>query len=319
MNLRGFLNTDRVGLAVFMAVLLLASAGAAYLALGLGANVNCAAGTCNSTNGNTDTTSPYDSNTVFTGDNDTASIEAAGGTYRGGGGNDTFYIRDPQTASKAVVEVHGEGGDDVILDGSTPDALGNALYGGDGNDFIAEDARGWLFGNDGNDLLAGGRDADCLEGNDDNDVLIGGPGLDVYGCNQVNGDVLGVRALNTATGDPGDDILIIHRGDVDGTAAAGGLSSGGEVIALGAPDSTEQWSCYDNDIVLLFGFNMDLVHILTSNTPAANWGFADGPCVTPGRACLADPVNNATGDAAGPQYRFNALADSHTCTIISVD
>jgi hypothetical protein len=37
--------------------------------------------------------------TVFTGDNDTASIECAGGTYSGGGGNDTFYLHNPQTAS----------------------------------------------------------------------------------------------------------------------------------------------------------------------------------------------------------------------------
>ncbi len=289
MKLRKFLRSDKIGLSVFLAVMLLAAAGAAYLVVAAGANVNCVATACSSTNGQQNTPGG-DSTNVFTGENDTASIEAAGGTYSGGGGNDTFYIRDPQTAGKAVVTVEGEGGDDVILDGSTVD--NNVLSGNDGNDFIANDAAGTLYGDDGNDLLAGGRGDDTLEGGNDNDVLVGGPGNDEF---------------TSAAGD-GDDTVIDHRGDVPTGQVEG------------------QYICQDDDLILLFGFNIDLVHVMGPNTPNQIFGFAAGQVpaecdiATPGtsNACFADPVNNSTGQADGARYHFEAQAGS-TCTIISVD
>ena len=277
------LMRNRLHLAIFIGILALAAAGAAYLAIGAGANVNCIDGTCNSTNGQTDNLSPYDTDTVFTDDNDTASISGAGaGTYSGGGGNDTFYVNLTEVGT-----INGEDGDDVILDSSTVD--GNFLNGGDGNDFIANDASGRLYGGAGNDLLAGGQDNDTLDGGDGNDVIIGGPGDDTF-----------------ATDDADDDIYIIHKGDVDNT-----------------DDSVEEYTCFDGDTILLFGFNMDLVLTLTDATPPRNYGFDPNlgtpPCDNDGEACFADPVNNPRGDPNEPYYFFDASAGNGTCTIIVVD
>jgi Ca2+-binding RTX toxin-like protein len=293
----GKLMRNRLAPAIFFGVLLLAAAGAAYLAIGAGANVNCAYDTtkakvvCNSTNGQTDDSSPYDSSTVFTDDNDTASIEAKGGEYKGGGGNDTFYIRDPQTPAAQAIKVYGEDGDDVILDSST---VTNTLDGGNGNDFIAEDAAGTLVGGAGNDLLAGGDGDDYLDGGDGNDVIIGGPGLDKK---STSVDEIGKD-------EAGDDIFIIHKGDVP------------------SDNKVEKYQCKGNDTILLFGFNLDLVLELTSATANSTYGFTAAPTECPatgtGNACFADPVNNSTGNPAGARYHFNAPSGS-TCTIISVD
>jgi Ca2+-binding RTX toxin-like protein len=249
--------------AVFFLVALAAS-GVAYLAWAAGANVNCIAGTCNSTNGNTDNTTPFDSTpgSVFTGENDTASIECAGGTYRLGGGNDVAYLVNPQAGLASII-VEGEDGDDVIVDGCTSN---NTLNGGNGNDVLIEDAQGTLNGGDGNDLLAGGRDDDILDGGNGNDILVGGPGLDTY----------------TSAANDGDDIVIIHAGDVP------------------AGNNNEQYTCRGNDTILLFGFNQDGVVTLTSG----------------GTRTITDPVNNPTGDASGARYTF---IGTDTCTIIFVD
>jgi hypothetical protein len=215
--------------AVFFLVALAAS-GVAYLAWAAGANVNCIGGTCFSTNGQIDNDGTYDTNSVFTGENDTASIECAGGTYRLGGGNDVAYLVNPQTASLSAVTVQGQSGDDVILSQCTNN--GNSLEGGDGNDFIAGDANDILVGGAGNDLLAGGQGNDSLDGGDGNDILVGGPGNDTF-----------------STSDNGDDIYIIHKGDVN---------SGG----------TESYTCVGNDIILLFGFDRDgVVEVPPTTSP----------------------------------------------------
>jgi Ca2+-binding RTX toxin-like protein len=251
--------------AVFFLVALAAS-GVAYLAWAIGANVNCIAGTCNSTNGQTDSSSPYDTNTVFTGENDTASIECAGGTYQLGGGNDVAYLVNPQTASLSAVTVQGQSGDDVILSQCTNN--GNSLEGGDGNDFIVGDADDILVGGAGNDLLAGGQGDDSLNGGDGNDILVGGPGDDNY----------------TTADNDGNDIVIIHAGDVPAGAE-------------------ETYSCEGDDTILLFGFNSDLVVTLN-----------------PGQSrTINDPVNNPTGSPTGARYTFtadNTGAATGTCTII---
>ncbi len=283
----------------------LAVSGVAYLVWAVGANVNCIAGTCSSTNGNQDTTSPYDSTTVFTGENDTASIEAVGsGTsctnniFQLGGGTDVAYILDPQTASKEPIQVQGESGDDVILDGSTAN---NCLLGNDGNDFIAEDAVGILVGGNGNDLLAGGRDNDVLgdtdlngtcaanESDPNNDVFTGGPGNDTY-C--------------TADND-GDDIVIIHAGDVPA-------------------NNNEDYTCEGNDTILLFGFNLDLVQTkLPTETTGNFYNLTAAPAGLAGnQVAVGDPVNNPTGSNTGARYTFtanNTGAATGTCNIIAVE
>jgi Ca2+-binding RTX toxin-like protein len=284
--------------AVFFLVALAAS-GVAYLAWAIGANVNCIAGTCFSTNGQTDSSSSYDTSTVFTGENDTASIECTGNVtpsiYELGGGNDVAYLVNPQTATLKTVIIRGQSGDDVILSQCTND--GNSLEGGDGNDFIAGDADDTLVGGAGNDLLAGGQGDDflgdtdgngsCSSGESDpgNDVLVGGPGTDTY-C--------------TADND-GDDIVIIHAGDVP----AG---------------NNETYSCEGDDIILLFGFNLDLVvTVKPTDNEARYYNLTADP--TPGvgnDAVIGDPVNNPTGSSSGAQYTFTAdkTGATGTCTII---
>jgi hypothetical protein len=274
----------------------LAASGVAYLAWAIGANVNCIAGTCFSTTGQSDNTSPYDATTdldpgtpgdqtLFTGENDTASIECAGGTYQLGGGNDVAYLVNPQTASLSAVTVQGEDGDDVIVDGCTSN---NTLNGGNGNDVLIEDAQGTLNGGDGNDLLAGGQDNDTLNGGNGNDILVGGPGTDTY---------------NTADND-GNDIVIIHAGDVP----AG---------------SNENYSCEGDDTILLFGFNLDLVvTVKPTDNVARFFNLTTDP--TPGvgnDAVIGDPVNNPTGSSSGARYTFTAdnTGATGTCTIIVVE
>jgi Ca2+-binding RTX toxin-like protein len=152
----------------------------------------------------------------------------------------------------------------VIVDGCfrSGGSLTNFLNGGNGNDVIIQngadpdstlDDSGRLYGGAGNDLLAGGQGDDvlgdtngngsCAAGESDpgNDVLVGGPGRDTY-C--------------TASGD-GDDIVIIHKGDVPAT-------------------STESYNCFGSDIILLFGFDRD------------------GVVEVPPAATVTDPVTGGT-------------------------
>jgi Ca2+-binding RTX toxin-like protein len=255
--------------AVFFLVALAAS-GVAYLAWAAGANVNCfvpSSGTytCFSTNGNSNT-STFSSTTVFTGENDTASIgcPSATATFSSGGGNDVIYLTNLTDVTPGNSTVNGEDGDDVIVDGCTSN---NTLNGGNGNDVLIEDAQGTLNGDAGNDLLAGGQGNDSLNGGDGNDILVGGPGLDTY----------------TSAANDGDDIVIIHAGDVP------------------AGNNNEQYTCRGNDTILLFGFNQDGVVTLTGG----------------GTRTITDPVNNPTGDTTnGARYTFTG---TDTCTIIFAD
>jgi hypothetical protein len=161
----------------------------------------------------------------------------------------------------------------VIVDGCfrSGGSLTNSLNGGNGNDVIIQngadpdspvDDSGRLSGGAGNDLLAGGQgddffgdtdgDGSCAANESDpgNDVLVGGPGTDTY-CTAAN---------------DGDDIVIIHAGDVP------------------AGNNNEQYTCYGNDTILLFGFNQD--GVLT------------------GTQTITDPVNNPAGSASGARYTF---------------
>ncbi len=270
---------------VLIAFAALAVSGIAFLVWAAGANVNCVGGQCYSTNGRTTDTSiiaDCDPNTggnqpctndanintgVFTGENDTGSIEcrAVSGdtTFNSGGGNDTLYLVNPQDGTTpTAITVSGEDGDDVIIDGCSSN---NTLNGGNGNDVLIEDAVGTLNGNDGNDLLAGGQHNDTLNGGNGNDVLIGGPGDDTY----------------TTAANDGDDIVIIHAGDVP------------------AGDNDETYTCQGNDTILMFGFNRD--GVLT------------------GTQTITDPVNNPAGSSTGARYTFTDPGAGGDCTIIFVE
>ncbi len=217
----------------------LAVAGIAFLVWAAGANVNCVGGVCYSTNGRaTNAGGTNDANVttgVFTGENDTASIECRvvgddGGdnTFSAGGGSDTLYLGPRKDdGTQAAITVEGEDGDDVIVDGCSSN---NTLNGGNGNDVIIEDAQGTLDGGDGNDLLAGGQDNDTLTGGNGNDVLNPGPGDDT---------------INSSSAD-GDDIVIIHAGDTPAGA------------------TSDDYTCYGHDTILKFGYGRDGVVVLTA-------------------------------------------------------
>jgi Ca2+-binding RTX toxin-like protein len=272
----------------------LAVGGVAFLVLAAGANVNCFVSsgtyTCFSTNGNSDSTSPFDSTSVFTGENDTASIgcPSTAAIFSSGGGNDVIYLTNLTGVTPVSSTVNGEDGDDVIVDGCTSN---NTLNGGNGNDVLIEDAVGTLNGGAGNDLLAGGQDNDILGtsgGDTGNDVFVGGPGDDDY---------------NTADND-GNDIVIIHAGDVPAGAE-------------------ETYSCEGDDTILLFGFNLDLVvTVKPTDNVARFYNLTADP--TPGvgnDAVIGDPVNNPTGSSSGARYTFTAnnTGATGTCTIIVAD
>ncbi|HJW12265.1 MAG TPA: hypothetical protein VJ598_10785, partial [Albitalea sp.] len=86
----------------------------------------------------------------------------------------------PTVANTSVIQVFGQGGDDVITlneaNGALPSAL---LFGGAGNDTLAGGSSAdQLFGQSGNDTLLGKGGNDLLFGGDGNDVLTGGDGSD---------------------------------------------------------------------------------------------------------------------------------------------
>ena len=90
------------------------------------------------------------------------------GIARGGeAGGDSFGNPNAERYTNDIENVQGSMYDDDI----TGDAMGNKLWGYDGDDE--------LTGGDGDDTLNGGMGNDDLSGGDDTDTLIGGPGADM--------------------------------------------------------------------------------------------------------------------------------------------
>ncbi|MBI1314693.1 tandem-95 repeat protein [bacterium] len=155
--------------------------------------------------------------------------------FSGGDGNDYF---DASLAT-GVVNLIGNGGDDVLIGGSANDTL----TGGSGADELA--------GGSGNDSLDGsGGTGDTLEGGDGDDTLDGGSGNDLI-REFVSGDVL---LSNSAFIGRGNDVVIsIERARISGSAFAQTLDAstfftpqltsvtliggGGDDILFGSPGS----------------------------------------------------------------------------------
>jgi Ca2+-binding RTX toxin-like protein len=133
---------------------------------------------------------------------------------------------DRVTASAAVNQIDGRGGDDFIDGGEGDDVLaggdatpGNdTLMGGGGNDMLrsgpGDDS---VVGQAGNDVGDGGGGADTVNGSEGADNVMGGAGIDAVSGDEGNDQVQG--AAPELVGSDGAD-------DLDGGAGVDGLSGG---------------------------------------------------------------------------------------------
>ena len=141
----------------------------------------------------------------------------------GGDGDDTLI------GAQGADQLDGGPGDDLLFGGDQ----GDILQGGTGDDVIGGgDGSDILIGGPGNDLLSGGRGADFLTGGPGADTLLassgsdrlrGGAGPDLLvggrGADVLDGDaeadhLIGGLGADVVRGGPGNDVVIVRRGDV---------------------------------------------------------------------------------------------------------
>ena len=141
----------------------------------------------------------------------------AGGVFKGGAGNEHFFLFD----APAVVVYGGSGDDDIDASGAISAGGGDdwvnvgkkssVVQGGGGSDR--------LNGGIGNDRLSGGKGIDILSGGHGNDRVFGGSGNDIIGGDSgtdliwgMGGkDTIGDRdGLDTIFGGPGDDTITLE-------------------------------------------------------------------------------------------------------------
>jgi len=151
----------------------------------------------------------------------------------------------PTVANTKVMQVFGQGGDDVITlneaNGALPSAL---LFGGAGNDRLTGGSSAdQLFGQSGNDTLLGKGGNDLLFGGDGNDVLNGGGADD---------QMFGEGGNDRFVWNPGDGSDLVEGGaGVDTLEVNGG--NGAEVFTITANGSRVRF-----DRVTPAPFNMDV-------------------------------------------------------------
>jgi Ca2+-binding RTX toxin-like protein len=183
-----------------------------------------------------------------------AIVLTAVGTSRGGNGSDTITVRNTTGASGTALfqTILGDAGNDRIFNTRLGGAVGNQLFGGDGNDIL--DCRGMATGAGGpaaqapgdQDVLDGGFGNDtifdcppgALVGNVDETQIFGGPGDDRIFLLADNTDE------DTVDAGPGRDLIFV---DGDATFPGLGAVTG---TATGAPGFTIVCGP-DNDTVFL--------------------------------------------------------------------
>ena len=132
----------------------------------------------------------------------------------------------PSVANTALIQVFGQGGNDIITLDQSAGALPRAnLFGGAGNDTLTGGAGAdMLFGQSGNDTLRGQGGNDFLFGGSENDVLTGGDGDD---------QMFGESGNDRMIWNPGDDTDLIEGGAGTDTAEVNG-GGGTEIFTLTA-------------------------------------------------------------------------------------
>jgi Ca2+-binding RTX toxin-like protein len=158
--------------------------------------------------------------------NITVSRNAAGNLHVNGGA--VAIVGGTATvANTSVIQVFGQGGNDVITLSETNGALPKALlFGGSGNDVLTGGSGAdMLFGQAGNDTLLGKGNADLLFGGTENDVLTGGD------------------ADDQAFGEAGNDRMIWNPGD-DTDLNEGG--AGVDTVEVNGGNGAEQFTVTAN-------------------------------------------------------------------------
>jgi Ca2+-binding RTX toxin-like protein len=150
-------------------------------------------------------------------DNNITISRNAAGTIQVNGGAVAVKGGTPTVANTALIQVFGQGGNDIITLSETNGALPRAnLFGGVGNDM--------LFGQSGNDTLLGKGGFDFLFGGSENDTLTGGDADD---------QVFGESGNDRMVWNPGDDTDLNEGGaGIDTVEVNGG--NGAEVFTVTA-------------------------------------------------------------------------------------
>lgn len=149
-------------------------------------------------------------------DNNTTVSRNAAGQLLVNGGAVAVTGGTPTVANTSLIQVFGQGGNDVITLNEANGALPRAnLFGGAGNDtLISGSGADMLFGQSGNDRLEGKGGNDFLFGGTEDDVLIGGDADD---------QMFGESGNDRLIWNPGDD-TDLHEGGAgfDTTEVNGG-------------------------------------------------------------------------------------------------
>jgi Ca2+-binding RTX toxin-like protein len=149
-------------------------------------------------------------------DNNITISRNAAGTILVNGGAVSVTGGTPTVANTALIQVFGQGGNDVITLNQANGALPAAhLFGGAGNDTLTGGAGGdQLFGQAGNDTLLGQGGFDLLFGGSENDTLTGGDADD---------QAFGQSGNDRMIWNPGDDTDLNEGGaDTDTVEVNGG-------------------------------------------------------------------------------------------------
>src|SRR6195256_1547138 len=161
-------------------------------------------------------------NTITTSRDAAGQILVNGGAVSIDGGQATV-------ANTALIQVFGQGGNDVISLDETNGALPAAeLFGGAGNDV--------LTGGSGADLLFGGAGNDILNGKGGDDLLFGGAGNDTLTGGAGNDQVFGEAGNDRMIWNPGEGSDLFEGGDGTDTAEVNG-GNGAENFTVSANGS----------------------------------------------------------------------------------
>ena len=129
----------------------------------------------------------------------------------------------PTVANTSLIQVFGQGGNDVISLNEANGAL----------------PRTNLFGGIGNDTLTGGSDADILFGQAGNDSLLGRGGLDLLFGGSENDSLTGGDGDDQAFGESGNDRMIWNPGDDTDLKEGGG---GVDTVQVNGGNGNEQFT-----------------------------------------------------------------------------